>query len=601
MNSTRFAGKVTSRFEQAGFPFPLGSRAVAPFRTRSAWVVIFALWASGMMVQGQSAPDFGPNVLIFDPSMSQGAMQSQLASVFKRQEHSQFGTNRYAYFFKPGQYQLDVNVGFYTQVLGLGLSPDDTRIRGAVHSEADWMRGNATCTFWRSCENLAVISTSTNPINWAVSQGTSFRRMHIDGHLNLWDEGWSSGGFMADSKIEGQVNSGSQQQWFSRNDEWGSWKGANWNMVFVGVVNAPSGTWPSPPYTVIGKTPLLREKPFLYLDESGRYRVRVPALETTPTAGTSWGNRSTGGTSLAIDQFYLARPDRDNAASLNAALAQGKHLLFTPGIYRLDNSIQVTRPDTVVLGLGYSTLIPEQGTPALVISDVAGVKLGGLMIDAGPKHSPVLMQVGPPGSATDHSQNPIWLYDIFIRVGGATIGTADTCQAINLNHVVGDNLWIWRADHGAGAAWDRNMSKNGLIVNGHHVTIYGLFVEHFQEYQTVWNGEDGRVYFYQCELPYDAPTQEAWQHDGINGFAAYKVAETVSRHEAWGLGVYGVFTRSPAKCFNAFEAPAGPGIQLNHLVSIWITGQPGTEITHIINGTGPAVNRSNIKATLKRW
>jgi len=167
-----------------------------------------------------------------------------------------------------------------------------------------------------------------------------------------------------------------------------------------------------------------------------------------------------------------------------------------------------------------------------------------------------------------------------------------------INDVLGDNLWIWRADHGAGASWNRNKSKNGLIVNGRNVTLYGLFVEHFQEYQTLLNGEGGRVYFYQCELPYDAPSQEVWQHEGVDGFAAYKVTDGVTRHEAWGLGVYGVFTRSPAKCFNAFETPAAPGIKLHHLVAIWITGKPGTEITHVINGTGNAVNSSNKKTTV---
>ena len=548
--------------------------------------------------QTDPGPDLGTNVLIFEPSMPMADMQSRLEAVFGRQERSQFGTNRYAYFFKPGAYNLDVNVGFYTQVLGLGATPGQVTINGSVHSEADWMRGNATCTFWRSCENLTVIPPSATPINWAVSQGTSFRRMHIRGNVNLWDGGWSSGGFMADSKIDGQVNSGTQQQWFSRNDDWGSWTGANWNMTFVGVVNPPTGAWPKPPYTVVEKTPRLREKPFLFLDREGRYAVMVPALETGGTIGTSWSGRSTPGVPVALDQFHLARPDKDDAASINGALNAGRHLLLTPGIYHLEGAISVTRPDTLVLGLGHATLIPDQGTPALVISDVDGVKVAGLMIDAGTNNSPVLMQVGTPGGSLEHAKNPICLYDLAIRVGGASVGTAATCLTIHANDVLGDNLWIWRADHGAGASWNRNKSKNGLIVNGRNVTLYGLFVEHFQEYQTLWNGEGGRVYFYQCELPYDAPSQDVWQHEGVDGFAAYKVADTVTSHEAWGLGVYGVFTRSPTKCFNAFETPAGPGIKLRHLVAIWITGKPGTEITHVINGTGNAVNSANKKTTV---
>jgi hypothetical protein len=554
--------------------------------------------AGAAQIPTNAIPDFGPNVLVFDAAMPMATIQSNLNSVFNRQERSQFGSDRYAYFFKPGAYSLDVNVGFYTQVLGLGQKPGQTTINGSVHSEADWMKGNATCTFWRALENLSVVPASATPINWAVSQGTSFRRMHVAGNVNLWDGGWSSGGFMADCKIDGQVNSGSQQQWFSRNDDWGGWTGASWNMTFVGVVNPPPGDWPKPPYTVIEKTPLLREKPFLFLDKDGRYAVMTPALETSGVVGTSWDNRSTAGTPVPISRFYLARPDKDNAVSINAALAEGRHLMFTPGIYHLDGPILVTRAGTMVMGLGYTTLIPDKGTPAMVVSDVDGITLAGIMFDAGAVKSPVLLQVGAPENAGDHSKNPTFLYDVFFRVGGAAVGAADTCLAIHSGDVVGDNLWIWRADHGAGASWDRNPSKNGLIVNGKNVTIYGLFVEHFQEYQTLWNGDGGRVYFYQCELPYDAPSQNVWQHDGVDGFAAYKVADTVKNHEAWGVGVYGVFTRSPTKCFNAMETPNGPGIKMRHLVSIWITGKPGTEISHVINGKGAAVNSSNKKTTM---
>ena len=75
------------------------------------------------------------------------------------------------------------------------------------------------------------------------------------------------------------VYSITQQQWFSRNDVWTSWSGAVWNMVFVGVSNPPSGTWPGTPYTVITNTPLVREKPYLYVDSNTNFFVMVPNLE----------------------------------------------------------------------------------------------------------------------------------------------------------------------------------------------------------------------------------------------------------------------------------------------------------------------------------
>ncbi len=535
-----------------------------------------------------AAPDFGPNVLIFDPSMTN--IQSRIDAIFSRQERSQFGSNRYAYFFKPGRYDLDVQVGFYMQVLGLGQSPDSVAITGAVRSKARWMaNNNATCNFWRCVENLSVTPTQDQNINiWAVSQATAMRRVHVKGDLNLWDGGWSSGGFLADSRIDGQVNSGSQQQWFSRNAAWGSWKGGNWNMVFVGTVNPPAGTWPEPPYTVIDKTPVIREKPYLFIDEGGRYFVMVPSLITNGSQGTTWSAGTTPGTPIPIDQFHLARPGTDNAASINAALSAGKNLLLTPGIYLLENDIRVTRPGTVVLGLGYPTL-QVNGTPALVIADVDGVKVGGVLLEAGATNSATLLQVGDPGSRTSHAADPVFLWDIFCRAGGAQAGKTTCMVTINSHDVVGDNFWLWRADHGRGAGWNSNPNKNGLIVNGDNVTLYGLFVEHCQEYQTVWNGNGGRVYFYQSEMPYDPPSQEAWRHGEVNGYASYKVADTVATHEAWGLGVYCVFHAAPVVAENAIETPTAPGVRMHHMVTIRLAGQRNSGINHVINGAGAAV------------
>jgi hypothetical protein len=539
---------------------------------------------------GQAAPpDFGPNVLIFDPSMTN--IQSQMDAIFSQQERSQFGSGRYACLFQPGEYHLDVQMGFYMQALGLGESPDRVAITGAVRSTAGWMRGNATCNFWRAVENLAVTPTlDRNPEVWAVSQGTALRRVHVKGDLNLWDNGWSSGGFMADSVVDGQVNSGSQQQWLSRNARWGSWTGGSWNMVFVGVVNPPSGTWPHSPYTVVDKTPLIREKPYLFVDDGGHYFVMVPRLETGGAQGTDWSGGTTPGQPLPISRFYLAHPATDHAASLNSALSQGQNVIFTPGIYHLENSVRITRPDTVALGLGFPTLVPDNGTPAMFIADVDGVKVGGILFEAGATNSATLLQVGEPGHAASHARNPLFLYDIFCRAGGAAVGKTTCMVTIYCNDVVGDNFWLWRADHGRGVGWTANQNDNGLIVHGNDVTFYGLFVEHCQKYQTIWNGNGGRVYFYQSEMPYDPPSLEAWQHGTIHGFASYKVADTVTTHEAWGLGVYCVFHAAPIVAENAIETPTAPGIKLRHMVTIRLGGgQRGSGINHVINGAGNPV------------
>ena len=535
------------------------------------------------------APDFGPNVLVFDPSMTN--IQSQMDAVFDRQERNQFGTNRYAFLFKDGRYTLDVQVGFYTQVSGLGKSPDDVLITGAVRSKARWMRGNATCNFWRSVENLSVTPTQDEHTNiWAVSQGTALRRVHVRGDLNLSDGGWSSGGFIADSRIDGQVNSGTQQQWFSRNAHFGSWTGGNWNMVFVGTVNPPAGTWPDPPYTVIDQTPLIREKPYLFIDAGGSYFVMVPNLQTNGAQGITWSGNSAPGTPLPLARFYVAHPETDNADSINAALQSGKDLLLTPGIYHLETSLQVSRPGTIVLGLGYPTLVPDRGTPAMKVSDVDGVKVGGILFEAGASNSATLLQIGEPGCSASHAADPLFFYDIFCRVGGAAAGAATCMVTVNSHDVVGDNFWLWRADHGHGAGWNANPNATGLMVNGDNVTLYGLFVEHCQAYQTVWNGNGGRVYFYQSEMPYDPPSQDAWRSGDSNGYASYKVADTVTNHEAWGLGVYCVFRAAPVMADNAIETPTTPGVRMHHLVVVRLGGRPGSGITHVINGSGSPIN-----------
>ncbi|MFB0551824.1 MAG: hypothetical protein ACETWQ_00790, partial [Phycisphaerae bacterium] len=373
-------------------------------------------------------------------------IQSKVSEIFSQQERSQFGPGRYAFLFHPGEYNLDVNVGFYTEVLGLGLTPDAVSITGQVHSEADWMGGNATCTFWRSVAGIAV-TTDGGTNRWATSQATPFRRMHIKGNLVLFDGGWSSGGFISDSKVDGTITPGSQQQYFLRNTYMGNWNGGNWNMVFVGDVNPPDGAWPNHPYTVVSETPIVREKPFLFVDGNGNYAVRIPEMRKNSTSIT-WENGPTPGSDIPIDQFFLARAGTDNAASMNAALEQSKNLLITPGLYHLESSIKVTRPGTVVFGIGLPSLIPDKGTPALEVSDVDGVKIGGILVEATTTNSPNLVVIGEPDSNKDHSADPICLWDIFCRAGGSFNGLASCFVTINSNDVVGDHFWLWRADHG---------------------------------------------------------------------------------------------------------------------------------------------------------
>jgi hypothetical protein len=481
--------------------------------------------------------------------------------------------------FKPGTYNLDIPVGFFTHVVGLGALPDDVHIVGQVHSDPVLPNNNSTQNFWRGIENFSVTPPGGGMM-WAVSQAAPMRRMHVrNNNLALhFYGGWASGGWLADSKVDFDIGSGSQQQWMSRNSQWGSWSGNLWNMVFMGIANnLPGGTWPTSANTFIDSTPVVREKPFLYLN-GNNYEVFVPALRTN-SKGLSWANGQSAGSSLPISQFYIARAGVDNATTINAALNQGKNLLLTPGIYPLAESIKVNRANTVVMGMGYATLTPTNGNSVVEVADVDGVTVSHLMVDAHAINSPVLIRVGENGSNASHASNPTVLHDIFVRVGGNGVGRANVSLLVNSHDVIIDHTWLWRADHGDGVAWDLNTAANGLVVNGNNVSAYGLFVEHYQEYQVLWNGNNGKTYFYQSEIPYDPPTQDQWRSGaGVNGWASYKVADSVTQHDARGMGIYAVFLS------RAIETPTSANVKFEHMVTVNLTNDGG--IQRVINNTG---------------
>jgi hypothetical protein len=542
-------------------------------------------------------PDFGPNVTVFDPSMPAETIQNAVSVISQTQvpTSAQFNTVRHAFLFKPGAYTVDVPVGYYTSVAGLGLSPDDVTINGIVHSEGALNSTLTNC--WRSAENMHVVPQSGQTERWAVSQASPFRRMHVSGGGLFWimplDGTFSSGGFIADSWIEDEVLSGSQQQWLTRNSILGNgWTNGVWNQVFSGVIGAPAQNFPPTsanlnPYTTLPQSPVTREKPFLYIDGNSNFNVFVPALQTN-SSGTTWGNGPAAGSSISIANFFIAQPT-DSAAKINLELLLGKNLILTPGIYQLDEPIVIVRPDTVVLGLGMPTLVPQRGNLSMVVLNVPGVKLSGVIFDAGPVNSPVLLQAGLVPGIGSNPNDPLLIQDVFFRIGGATAGQATISLQINTDNVIIDDLWAWRADHGAGVGWTSNTAANGVIVNGANVIAYGLFVEHYQNFEVIWNGENGKTIMFQNEMPYDPPSPSAWSHNGVNGFASYKVANWVKFHQAFGMGAYCNFEADPSIVNDhAFEVPVTSGVQFKDLLTVSLGGV-GT-IEHVINETGDTAN-----------
>jgi hypothetical protein len=332
------------------------------------------------------------------------------------------------------------------------------------------------------------------------------------------------------------------------------------------------------------------------VDASGSYNAFVPAVQRN-SSGTSWGSGSTPGTSIPIGNFFIAQPT-DSAATINAAIHRGKNLILTPGIYRLDQSIDVTRPDSVVLGLGFPTLVPTSGNAAMTVASAEGMLVSGVLFDAGPITSPVLLQVGDGHSRSDNeASDPSALSDVFFRVGGAAAGSATTALVVNSNNVILDDIWAWRADHGNGVGWTANTADTGLIVNGASVTAYGLFVEHFQKFNVIWNGNGGTDIFFQNEMPYDVPSQAAWMEaPGVDGYAAFKVGAAVTSFSGYGMGSYSFFNQGVnIYSAHAFEVPASfPPGSLHDLLTIFLDPTHGMGgILHVVNDTGGSSTIAN--------
>jgi hypothetical protein len=586
-------------------------------------VALLLSTSTGIASAAPLAPALGPNVTIFDPSMPVGEIQATVDAIHARQVDDEMGTNRHLLLFKPGVYgsasePLQMKVGYYTEVAGLGASPADVTINGKIEVYNRCLEGGGTSNchalvnFWRTLSNLSLNINGLGQDGcrasanfWAVSQAVSMRRLNIaGGDLSLMDyctagPQFASGGFIADSRLPFVIN-GSQQQWLTRNGEIGGWSNAVWNQVFAGVVGAPDESgFPNPPYTTLGTTPVSREKPYLFVDEQGNYGVRVPSAQNN-ASGVFWADGMTAGRTLPLRDFFVARPS-DPVKVINEALARGMNLLLAPGVYDVATSISVKRANAVVLGLGHATLSAVNGAVPLTVADVPGVIIAGVTIDAGTVKSPVLLQVGKrkgnSSSKKSNPTNPTTLSDVYFRVGGPHIGKTDIALEVNSNHVLIDQAWVWRADHGVEGLtdterWNTNVGRNGVVVNGDDVTATGLFVEHFQQYNTVWNGERGVTILYQNELPYDPPSQADWMNDGVEGWAGYKVGDHVKTHNLYGGGVY-VFNRNDPTIHteNGFEVPQTPGVQLHHVMTVNLAA--GT-IDHVVNGVGGPADTTRI-------
>lgn len=599
-------------------------------------------------------PQWPKTVNVFTPSDDQATIQSVVDEAFalnggqNPDDHGEFSSHRFAFLFQPGTYSVEVPVGYYTSVYGLGSSPNDVIFNSGKGVYCEQASGQFTIgaldTFWRSAENFMNDVayewwSGAYGSLWAVSQASPLRRVHTTSDLYLFEyendgAGYASGGFLSDSQIDGTVYAGSQQQWFTRNSQVGGWNGGVWNLVFSGVNGAPDAQCGSsystltPPhafkpdgiarehsdrkgvdtffngryttfntaYVTVDETPLIAEKPYITFDSSlDTYSIVRPAFHTN-TAGPIWENEALSSEDdvIGFEHVYVTDNTTDTASSMNEALSLGLHLVITPGVYWLDETLTVQFDGQMILGLGLATLIPTQGNSVIqVLDDLTNVRVAGLLLEAGAQTSSSLFQWGTSSSISRSSQAiPAGVMsDIFARVGGPVSyeTSADTMVHINTDGVIGDNLWLWRADHTVdGLVYNSsNPCFHGLQVDGDDVIMYGLAAEHTLQDLTVWNGENGATFFYQSELPYDA-TQDNF---GNEGYVGYRVASHVQNHTGHGIGVYHFFRDYAVTVASGISSSSEVMEQFNSPLTVFLNGL-GT-ITHIINDEGATTNNSS--------
>ena len=531
-----------------------------------------------------------------------------------------FSSERYAILFTPGVYEnLDLEVGYYSQVLGLGTRADDVIFTGPkgifVPALNRHLHKNGTCldTFWRSAENFK--SVASEGMRWAVSQAAPLRRVHVATDLYLHDKGaYASGGHIANCVVDGHTHGGGQQQFLHRNVEFkNGTSGGAWSMVYVGCsgkVPEPSiGSENTASITVVEHQKVRLEKPYISMSQDGTFQLRVPRPITAGTTGPLINGENEE--SRDFQKVRVVKPN-DTTSSIQQALDAGLDILLTPGIYKLTKTLYVHKPHQVVLGIGLATLeAPDDGSPCIhVKSGVPGVRIAGLMLEATEikTKSPTmssLLEWGEDGvKDAGDSNNPGSLFDIFCRVGGATAGnrkaiSVDTMVRLHSGSLYGDNLWLWRADHGElgpgekanyphispiyhQAEQDEFRVENGIVVNGDDVHIDGLAVEHANGHQTIWKGENGVVNFYQCEFPYGV-TDEAFAKKEYRG---YVVDDSVLHHQLNAPGIYSNFRNEEVAVSTAIEHPISPTVLVQNPFTVRLDNNFG--IRSILNGMGGA-------------
>ena len=633
-----------------------------------------------------------------------------------------FSRRRTALLFAPGIYpNIHFEIGYYVQILGLGKNVndvqfqlqdefDDTKsdntdslktsrqsrfvgpyvpaLNKHIHKRDNGNRpvGTSLDSFWRGAENFTIgaVATSTETSKtdddrvkkaadmlWAASQAAAIRRIHVTGDLYLHDhDAYASGGHLANAQVDGTIFMGGQQQYLVRNVEIGTnATGGAWSMVYVGctgnVPEAETKTSNGRVVTVVDKPRVRIEKPYIVMrngvtEKEDQFELRVPQVNYWNDSSYTTDPTLDGNNEEIIHDFTNIRVVRDSEPLLRIqqALDDGKDVILCPGIYILQESIKIRKPNQILFGLGMATLIaPANGTPCIVVAyNTPGVRLAGLMLEATKidcgactqsgevvKESSALLVWGDikrnvETVDAENRKNPGAMFDIYIRVGGAfptKNGNADRTKVsvnnmmyIHSDFVIGDNLWLWRADHAELGSnercnypsispifWqtesDEYRVQNGLVVTGNDVTIFGLAVEHTKSHQTIWSGERGAVYFYQCELPYDTITEKDGTHENCQNMMdafiessdasnhgttidirGFHIKPNVEEHTLYAPGIYSNFRNEEMYTTTGIVHPNHPLVKVINPFTIKLDNLGG--IKSVINGKGNSTDKQGV-------
>ena len=526
----------------------------------------------------------------------------------------------YAFLFMPGTYTVNIPIGYYTHVAGLGKSNKEVIFNGGpiVDNGSDLYSVGALNNFWRTCENITVNPTYDYGVEkqynnyktmiYAVSQACSLRSVVINGNLSLANMapdynhmGFSSGGFMANCEIMDVLDMGSQQQFICRNTKYGTFPNISWNHVNVGCqsekerkgccINTTTPTSGVKNLTVVDtKTNTVREKPYLIFNGDdttitdrasiiNSIQVIYPGF--SPVKGVSSNNIDK---IIKSDNYKIVNEDI-TSESLNQILKNTTItcIIFSPGRYKIDTTINLS--GQLLFGLGLPVL--TSNTNNTIISGYGNIC--GIIFEAGGQGTQVLV---------DLNDNQSYLWDIICRVGGGdnhdNIYSVDTMLHIGGDNSVLDNVWCWVADHYADdnsyVGWDKAICQIGVHVTGNNVSAYGLFAEHTRNRNVLWEGNNGEVYMFQSELNYYVP-------DGFDTseFVSYEIGKNVGNHKLYGAGAYSFFEKIPQTSPSGFKWTSPTNVDYQNLVTVFLNGFGG--ISHIFNDTGPAVEYSKGRGT----